>query len=139
MQLHDAFLTVPRRRRRRIGRGGKRGTYSGRGLKGQRSRSGARIRPAIRDVIKRIPKQRGYRFSGRRGAVAVINLRDLERVAQAGDTINLSYLRAHGLLGAERQVKILAAGRLTKALKFKGCQFSQAALKLITKAGGQRL
>ena len=49
------------RKKKRVGRGGKRGTTSGRGTKGQKSRSGHRIRPAERDLLIRIPKLRGYR------------------------------------------------------------------------------
>jgi large subunit ribosomal protein L15 len=45
-----------------VGRGGKKGTYSGRGIKGQKSRAGKRLEPIIRSIIKRYPKLRGYRF-----------------------------------------------------------------------------
>ena len=44
--------------KRRVGRGGKRGTYSGRGIKGQKSRSGRKLRPEWRDALKSIPKKR---------------------------------------------------------------------------------
>ena len=44
---------------KRIARGGKRGRTSGRGQKGQKSRSGRKIRPAIRDLVQRTPKLRG--------------------------------------------------------------------------------
>jgi large subunit ribosomal protein L15 len=42
-----------------VARGGKRGKTAGRGTKGQKARAGHKIRPEIRDVIKRIPKMRG--------------------------------------------------------------------------------
>ncbi|MEK9186632.1 MAG: uL15 family ribosomal protein, partial [Patescibacteria group bacterium] len=61
MQLHQL---KPRHRqypKTRVGRGGKRGTTSGRGQKGQKSRSGHRIRPAERDYIQRLPKLRGLK------------------------------------------------------------------------------
>src|SRR5690242_19528570 len=58
MQIHE--LPSIKKRVQRIGRSGKRGSYSGRGVKGQKSRSGRRLRPAERDVILRIPKRRGF-------------------------------------------------------------------------------
>jgi len=62
MQLHQIQPLNKRKSKRRVGRGGKRGTYCGRGMKGQRARTGAKVRPEIRDLIKKIPKIRGYRF-----------------------------------------------------------------------------
>jgi len=62
MQLHQIKPLNKRKSKRRVGRGGKRGTYCGRGMKGQRARTGAKVRPEIRDLIKKIPKIRGYRF-----------------------------------------------------------------------------
>ena len=59
MQLHQLKPDHSRVTEKRIGRGGKRGTYSGRGTKGQHARSGHRIRPAERDFIQRLPKLRG--------------------------------------------------------------------------------
>ncbi|HOK35099.1 MAG TPA: hypothetical protein PLL80_00755 [Candidatus Pacearchaeota archaeon] len=59
MQLHQIQPTHKPKDKKRIGRGGKRGTYSGKGIKGQTSRAGAKIRPEIRDFIKKIPKKRG--------------------------------------------------------------------------------
>lgn len=62
MQLHEIKKPENIKDKKRIGRGGKRGTYCGRGIKGQKARAGAKIRPALRDLIKKIPKIRGYRF-----------------------------------------------------------------------------
>jgi len=59
MQLHQLQANHPNLAKKRIGRGGKRGTTSGRGTKGQHSRAGRRIRPAERDFIQRLPKLRG--------------------------------------------------------------------------------
>lgn len=59
MQLHELQAIHENKEAQRIGRGGKRGTTSGRGQKGQKSRSGHRIRPAVRDMIQRLPKLRG--------------------------------------------------------------------------------
>lgn len=62
MQLHQIKPSHKSKSEKRIGRGGKRGTYSGRGIKGQKARAGAKKRPALRDFVKKIPKKRGYRF-----------------------------------------------------------------------------
>ncbi len=59
MQLHQLQSNHPNYGKKRVGRGGKRGTTSGRGTKGQHSRAGRRIRPAERDFIQRLPKLRG--------------------------------------------------------------------------------
>jgi large subunit ribosomal protein L15 len=59
--LHTIKPTTKNKSKKRIGRGGKRGTYSGKGMKGQKSRAGRKIRPAIRDLIQRTPKLRGAR------------------------------------------------------------------------------
>ena len=61
MQLHEIKPTHKLKTKKRVGRGGKKGTYSGRGVKGQKSRAGAKIRPEIRDLIKKMPKKRGYK------------------------------------------------------------------------------
>ncbi|OIO49751.1 MAG: hypothetical protein AUJ39_00315 [Parcubacteria group bacterium CG1_02_42_13] len=60
MQLHELAPIHINKGKKRIGRGGKRGTYSGRGTKGQKARAGHRIRPAERDLIQRLPKLRGF-------------------------------------------------------------------------------
>lgn len=59
MQLHQLQPLYKLKDKKRIGRGGKRGTYSGRGQKGQKARAGHKIRPALRDLIQRLPKLRG--------------------------------------------------------------------------------
>ncbi|MBI3335133.1 MAG: hypothetical protein HY001_01370 [Candidatus Portnoybacteria bacterium] len=59
MQLHQISPLHKPKRAKRIGRGGKRGTYSGRGVKGQKARAGGRIRPQLRDFMMKVPKLRG--------------------------------------------------------------------------------
>ncbi len=59
MQLHELQPNHYNKEAKRIARGGKRGRTSGRGQKGQKSRSGRKIRPAIRDFVQRLPKLRG--------------------------------------------------------------------------------
>ena len=59
MKLHEIRSPFRTHKKRRVGRGGKRGKTSGHGTKGQKSRAGRKIRPQIRDVMKRFPKKRG--------------------------------------------------------------------------------
>jgi len=122
MQTHN-LLKSNRRKHKRIGRGGKRGSFSGRGIKGQKSRSGRRIRPQIRDIIKKIHKRRGYKF--RRGFVmkpAVVNLGGLDKKFVDGEKVTVKLLADRGLIAARNgkfpKVKILGAGKLTRKLTF---------------------
>ena len=63
MQLHDLKPTNKLKSKKRVGRGGKKGTYSGKGVKGQKSRAGRKLEPPIRGLIKRYHKLRGYKFN----------------------------------------------------------------------------
>ncbi|RMD60235.1 ribosomal protein L15 family protein, partial [Candidatus Parcubacteria bacterium] len=80
MQLHELQPATRRKKKKRVGRGGKRGTYSGRGMKGQKARAGRKIRPASRDLILRIPKRRGVKNKPLGEKPVVINLADLAKV-----------------------------------------------------------
>ena len=62
MQIHNVQRSHKNKGDRIIGRGGKRGKTAGRGGKGQTARSGNKRRPELRDIIKRLPKNRGYKF-----------------------------------------------------------------------------
>src|SRR3990167_291563 len=99
MQSHQ-LPKLNKKRRKRVGRGGKRGTYSGKGIKGQRARSGHRIRPQIRDIIKKIHKRRGYFFKSVREKPAVVNLGDLNKKFSGGDKITPQTLLKAGLIKA---------------------------------------
>lgn len=139
MQLHTIQPKTKVRKAKRVGRGGKRGTYSGRGIKGQSARAGHRIRPEIRDAIKKIPKLRGYKFPAIFRKVNVA-LADIETAYQNGETLTFGTLRAKGLikkstLRSER-VKVIGAGIFTKKLTAKGIAFSKLAREAFEKAGG---
>src|SRR3989344_7528452 len=60
MQLHTLSSRTKNKKNPPVGRGGKRGKTSGRGGKGQTARAGHKIRPEVRDLIKKIPKRRGH-------------------------------------------------------------------------------
>ena len=140
MQLHQLKPTYRKKRRKRVGRGGKRGTYSGRGLKGQKSRSGRRLKPAIRSILKRYPKLRGYKFNPRARKPAIVNVEDLEKKFKAGETVSpqtlLQYKLIRKIKGKIPQVKILGKGKLSKALTIEGCKVSKGAQDQIKKAHG---
>lgn len=140
MQLHQLQPIHKLKKRKRVGRGGKRGTYSGRGMKGQRSRAGKRLKPVIRELIKRYPKLRGYKFKGFRPKPAIINLEVLERKFQTGEKVTPKSLLERRLIrkikGRLPGVKILGTGELTKKLTIEGCQISKSAKEKIEKSGG---
>ncbi len=135
MQIHQ-LNPNKKKKKRRVGRGGKRGTYSGRGQgKKQKDRAGRTLEPIIRRAIKRYPKLRGYRFKARDKAT-VLNLKDLEKNFKEGETVKPSLLAEKGLVKKGSSVKILANGKLEKKLNFEDCLFSQSAKEKIEKAGG---
>ncbi len=109
----------------RVGRGGKRGTTSGRGTKGQKSRSGHVIRPAERDLLIRLPKLRGYRNKSIISKTRGVNVGRLETMKDSEfSSVNLG------------DVKILGGGELKKKVSVKGLPVSKSAKEKIEKAGG---
>ncbi len=141
MQLHQLLSTQKQKTKKRVGRGGKRGTYSGRGIKGQKARAGRKLRPEWRDVLKRIPKKRGYKFKSIKEKPTVLNLNKLNAIFKDGDLLTPAVLLQRGLIdkikGRLPAVKILGGGELNKKLDFKGLEFSQSAREKIEKAGGK--
>jgi large subunit ribosomal protein L15 len=86
-------------------------------------------------LVRRIPK-RGF-HNRSRVEFQVVNLRDLERVFDNGDTVSLELLVAKGLVNKGKQpVKILGMGELTKKLSVQAHRFSNTAQTSIEKAGG---
>ena len=139
MQIHQVKPTIKKKSKKRVGRGGKRGTYSGRGSKGQKAH-GVRIRPHLRDIIKRLPKKRGYRFHSIQKKPIVINLEILEKKFKEGDMVTPKILVEKGIIGLEKgripEVKLLGSGNVTKKLLVSECQISASAKEKIIKAGG---
>lgn len=128
-------------RRKRIGRGNAsgHGTYSGKGQKGQRARSGKgreRLRRlGMKKLLQSTPKVRGFRSMYARARVT--NVGALERVFVSGSVVTPRALHAVGLIrGDDGAVKILGDGALTKKLTIRGCQVSASAKEKIEKAGG---
>lgn len=141
MQLHQLKPIHKKRKKKRIGRGGKKGTYSGKGTKGQRVRAGAKFQPAIRELIKKYPKLRGYRFKADSIDTAIVNIEIIGKRFEEKERINPESLFNKGLIrrikGKIPKVKILAKGEIKKPLIFEDCGFSKQAREKIEKAGGQ--
>ncbi|HEY4509829.1 MAG TPA: uL15 family ribosomal protein, partial [Candidatus Paceibacterota bacterium] len=98
MQLHELKPIHHQRKRRRVGRGGKKGTYSGRGGKGQTARTGYRVAPRVRELLKRYPKLRGYKRTAHTNVVAV-SLATLEKHFAQGETVNPGALAQKKIAG----------------------------------------
>jgi len=139
MQPHELKRKHPQKKKKRVGRGGKKGTYSGRGMKGQKSRAGGTPRPVLRDLIKKFPKKRGYKFNSNKTIEAIVNLDILDKKFEAGEIVNLSALRKRKVIRKkDRAVKILGNGEIKKALVFEGyMSFSKSAQEKVEKAGGK--
>jgi len=136
MQSHNLTRRTTMRKSRRVGRGGKRGTYSGRGVKGLGARAGGKARPEERDIIKRFPKLRGYRFTQFRQKPVVVNFDAVAKRFGDGEVVSPASLLACGLIsrvnGKTPAVKILGRGEMKKKLVFKDVQFShRASVKMI--------
>ncbi|HET9641529.1 MAG TPA: uL15 family ribosomal protein [Candidatus Paceibacterota bacterium] len=146
MQLNTLSPRTKATKRPPVGRGGKRGKTSGRGGKGQTARAGHKIRPAVRDLIWKLPKRRGHGKNRARTvrtnriAVSAVNLAALDAAFKAGEIVSPATLLAKGLVrrakGRAPKVKILGTGELTKALVVNGCMLSETASAAITGKGG---
>ncbi|MCX6723034.1 MAG: 50S ribosomal protein L15 [Candidatus Staskawiczbacteria bacterium] len=140
MQIHELRPKHKNRTKKRIGRGGKKGTTSGKGTKGQSSRAGRKMVPIIREFIKKYPKLRGYRAIRIENYFAIVNLEVLEKNSTDGETINPENLLKKGLIskmkGKTPRVKLLGTGKLTKKLVVENCKTSKSAKEAIEKAGG---
>ncbi len=137
MELHNLLPKNKIKPKKRVGRGGKRGTFSGKGSKGQRSRAGHRIRPTERDLIIRIPKLRGVTNKSLVRKPKSVNIRDLDSAFNSGP-ITLSSLKEKGLIkNYVDSVKILSVGETKKKFEIEGLMISAKAKEKIEAAGGK--
>ncbi len=140
MQIHQLTKTASVKIRKRIGRGGKRGTYSGHGGKGQTARAGRKFCPIVREVLKRYPKLRGYKNNPVGFAPEIVNVGILEAKFGKGETISPRVLVEKDIVcrvgGKYPKVKILGKGIISKNLNLCGCEVSASAKEKIEKAGG---
>ena len=150
LNLHSLKPAQPRKARKRIGRGMGSGTgrYSGRGIKGQKSRAGSHKLPAGFEggqmpIDMRLPKLRGNTSADAmpigpfRTYSQPVNLRDLEERFDAGDEVTPETLKAKRLIRkVSVDVKVLGVGELSKALAVSAHGFSKTAREKIEAAGG---
>jgi len=130
-----------KRGRKRVGRGdgSGRGTYCGKGCKGQKSRSGNKVRPGFEGgqlpLIKRMPRKRGFTNIFRKE----YNIVNLDKLAafKADSQVTPEELYKAGLVKSlDKPVKILSGGEIKVPLKVKAVKFSREARQKIEAAGG---
>jgi len=150
LNLSNLSPAQPRKARKRVGRGlgsGK-GRYSGRGIKGQKARSGShKMRAGFEGgqtpIDMRLGKLRGNTSADAmpigpfRTYAQPVNVRDLERCFEAGAEVTPEMLKAAGLVRkVSVDVKVLGEGELTKRLVVSAHSFSRSAVEKIEAAGG---
>lgn len=143
MRQNDLFPAFgSRKNRKRVGRGNGsgHGTFSGRGIKGQKSRSGLQLQRGFEGgqlpIIKRLPRKRGF-YNIFRVAYSPVNIGSLN-IFEAGTEITPEKLFEMGFIDSlTRPVKILADGELQNAVTVKANKFSEAAKAKIEAAGGK--
>jgi len=140
MQIHQIKPIHKSKDKKRIGRGGKRGTYSGRGIKGQKARAGHKLEKISKKIIKKFPKLRGYKYKGFQNELAVLNVEDLEKNFQAKEKVTPKTLVKKGLVkkvfGRIPEIKILGKGEITKPFFVENCKVSALAKAKILMAKG---
>lgn len=142
MQINTLKLKTPRKKKKTIGRGGKKGTYSGRGNKGQKARSGAHVNPLFEGgrstLIEHMKKKRG--FTSRKPENNVISLSVLDKKFKNGDIINAESLvkaKLMSLKNSSDPIKILGKEEIKGKFTIgKNILLSDGAKTSIEKAGG---
>jgi large subunit ribosomal protein L15 len=142
--MHDFDLHAPEgaNKKKRIlgrGQGSGRGTTAGKGNKGQKARSGGKTYIGFEGgqmpLYRRIA-QRGFSNYPFKKEFQVVNLEELERRFENGETVDAASLIKKGLAKGAVPVKILGNGDVTKKLTVKAVALSASAREKIEKAGG---
>lgn len=136
MQLHQLISKTKTKKEKRVGRGGKRGTFSGKGTKGQRARAGHKMLPDIRAMIIRIPKLKGLKHKSLVDKPIAINLADITKKIKE-DIITKELLAKYRLIRRKDSVKILATGEISRPITIKGMAVSKKAKEAIEAKGGK--
>ena len=131
-----------RKDRKRVGRGdgSNKGSFSGRGCKGQKSRSGHRMKPGFEGgqlpIVKRLPSQRGFTNIFKTEYV-LVNLDDMANFA-AGTVVTIEELAKAGIVkSTQKPLKVLGGGEIKQSLTIKAHKFSASARAKIEAAGGK--
>ncbi len=139
---HTIRPVKTKKKRKRVGRGDASGfgSFSGRGMKGQNSRSGGGVRPGFEGgqlpIIKRLPSLRGFR-NRFKILYNVVNLDTLSGVYPSGGDVTPESLVEIGVFkNTKRPLKILGRGNLKASLNISANKFSAAARSKIEAAGG---
>ena len=143
MKLHNLKPNPgAKHRRKRLGCGESSGLgkTSGRGHKGQKSRSGGGVRPGFEGgqmpLHRRLPKK-GFSNVQFRDKIAIVNVSQLNQSFEDGATVNEAALREAGLVkGRFDAIKVLGQGELERNLKVVADKVSASAREKIEKAGG---
>lgn len=141
MNIQSLKLKYRRKKRKTIGRGGKKGTYSGKGNKGQKARSGAHINPLFEGgrstLVDHMKKVRG--FKSRRLKMFAVDIAQLEKRMDAGEISRAALIKA-GIVDKIRSaggIKLVGKGKVTKKFTVgKKVKLSASAKATIEKAGG---
>jgi large subunit ribosomal protein L15 len=142
--MHDFDLHAPKganKKKRIVGRGqgSGRGTTAGKGNKGQQSRSGGKTYLGFEGgqmpLYRRLAR-RGFSNYPFKKIFQVVNLEEIEKRFEDGETVNPGSLLAKGLAKGALPVKILGDGKFTKKLVFKVAALSASAKEKIEQAGG---
>lgn len=129
-------------KRKRVGRGdgSGHGTYSGRGCKGQKSRSGGGVRLGFEGgqlpLIKRLPRKRGFTNIFKK-KYSIVNIAKLNIFPPGAEVTSQELLKEGLIKSLKHPVKILGSGDIQHSLSIRTDEFSAAAEKKITDAGGE--
>jgi large subunit ribosomal protein L15 len=142
MKLHELKpKSGSKFRKKEVGRGhgSGHGTYSTRGMKGQKARSGSSARPGFEGgqtpLLRRIPKLRGFKSIYEKPQI--LNLEDLQKNFKDSDKVTKKILEERKLIKSTKsRLKILGGGELTKKLTIEAEAFSKSAKEKIEKKGG---
>lgn len=121
MQINDLKITTPRKKRKTVGRGGKKGTYCGKGCKGQKARSGAHVDPLFEGgrstLIDHMKKSKGFKV--RRAKPVALNFSALAKKFKSGTAITMEMLVKENLLkGTEACQGVKILGPKTAGFEF---------------------
>ncbi len=142
-ELHN--LTPAGKKKKRVGRGGSRGGTSGRGHKGQGSRSGGGPRVGFEGgqmpLYRRLPK-RGFTNARFKTDCRIVSLQAINDAFADGDSVNREALIEKGIIKRQKSkgtflVKVLGNGELSKKVTVVADRFSKSALEAIKNAGGE--
>lgn len=127
-------------KRKRVGRGGKRGTYSGRGMNGQNARSGGGVRIGFEGgqtpFLMRMPKLKGFK-NPNKVDIFPLNLSRINDHFEDGEDVSLTSLLQKGILKKPQTIKLLGQGELKKKVNITVDMASESAQKKVEKAGAK--